>query len=108
MTGPNKAQSFFLSEFTGSFSTQVHVLPHIQSAKTLVLTDDDLAKRTVEGPYESPNMKGKISRKDKSLLDGYVQDYLDVVSSLSVQERFLASFWEFKLLSLGAFTAFYA
>lgn len=91
----------------GRFMSQVHVVPQIAKLKPLVLNRRQVRKRQQPSPYKSPNKLRTISRTDFRLLRRLTRELITISASLSPQRRFLAGWWNNKLLSTAAISSFY-
>lgn len=92
----------------GRFSSQIHVVPHIgQTVRPLVLTDQEVRNRRVRSPYNRPNRKVALGRGDALIVQGFLRQTIQISNSLSAGRRFLARWWDNKLLSTASISAFY-
>lgn len=91
----------------GSYRSQIHVVPQMAHAKTLALTRDEVLSRRAAGPYDNPNSRKSIDRKDLRAVKGYINEYFKVSRELTVLQRFYAQWWDNKFFSVGSFLTYY-
>jgi len=93
----------------GSFGTQIHVVPHIgRTANPLVITREELENRKVPPPYMAPSRTSGILEVDKMAVRGYINELLNRSTTLTPMQRFLARWWNNKLLSTAALSTYYS
>lgn len=93
----------------GSFSSQVHVVPHIGlKAMPLALTDEDLSSRHTDAPYTFPNVPLLITPFDVLKVNTLVDEAVQFAKNVTYQQRALAVWWDIKLASSGTIVLNYA
>lgn len=91
----------------GEYVFQQHITPFLDQAKPLVLTPADMRTRRTESPYNTPNMKRILSRKDSRKMEGLMDNYFRISRKLTPAQRFLAFYWNDKAISVGTFLGIY-
>lgn len=92
----------------GRFSAQVHVVPHIGNTVTpLVLTETQVTARRQPSPYVSPSKFRSISPKDLESVRRGLREVIQASLTLTPGRRFLANWWNNKLVSTAAISSFY-
>lgn len=92
----------------GRFVSQIHVAPQIAVAvKPLVLTEQQVRNRMVQAPYDRPNRFGSIGLKDLMRVQSLLRETIQIAGSVTGFQRFLARWWNNKLLSTASISAFY-
>lgn len=93
----------------GRFVSQVHVVPQIAQASTLVLNASEAGKpsRRPSAPYQRPDAQGSIAAGDRKRLRELTAQLIRTSRELTSQQRFLAEWWNNKLFSTAAISAFY-
>lgn len=90
----------------GSFTAQMHAVPFLNNVNTMVLNAADVASRSSPNPYEHRNWYMAIHHDDSALLEGLFDELFGSAAS-DAHKRFLARWWDNKLLSMPAFSAVY-
>lgn len=91
---------------TGGFRSQTFNTPQLGSAKPLVLSRTAVSGRNSPAPYEEPDRRPLI-RKDFLLIQRLLRGFFKTSRDLTVEQRFLARWWENKRISLLSFLPFY-
>lgn len=96
------------ANFNGRYFSQVHVVPHIGiTGRHLVLSGDEAKKRAVTGPFQTPDRVRYISFSDRRKVRSLLKEVTDISARLTTEQRFLARWWDNKLLSTAAISAYY-
>ncbi|GMH42573.1 hypothetical protein BSKO_10492 [Bryopsis sp. KO-2023] len=88
----------------GRFTVQTHVVPFLGQVRPLLITEEEVESRKAPMPYENMDSK-ELSGKDKETMDALVKDLFEISANLTPKQRFLARWWDNKLLSVGFFLA---
>lgn len=91
----------------GRFTSQVHVVPQIAQIKPLVLSFSQVKDREQPSPYKRPNKWAKLSSADFRRTRRFTRELINTSATLSSQRRFLAQWWDNKLLSTASISSFY-
>ncbi|GMH42577.1 hypothetical protein BSKO_10496 [Bryopsis sp. KO-2023] len=86
----------------GRFTAQTHVVPFLGQVRPLLITAEEVESRQAPIPYENMDAK-ELSGKDKETMDALVKDLFEISANLTPKQRFLARWWDNKLISVGAF-----
>lgn len=90
----------------GRYTYQVHIVPFIGKMRPFLLTQDEAEAKHVDVPYEDMN-SSVLSEKDAQLLDNLMREVLNTSKNLTTMQRFLASWWDNKYISVGIFSSTY-
>lgn len=93
---------------TGGYKAQIFTVPHLGSAKPLVLSKAAISNRTAKSLYLQPNSPRSLTPTDNRKMQLQLQEFLKLSSGLTAKQRFLARWWENKRVSLGSFLPFYS
>lgn len=91
---------------TGGFKAQVFNTPHLGLAKTLALTSTSVSGRNARPPYHEPD-RNVLTLQDFLSMQHLLRNFFKLSRELTVQQRFLARWWENKRVSLLSFLPFY-
>ena len=92
----------------GRLVHQIHVVPHIGVRVTpLVLPREESQKRRPTPPYRRPNAALRIRMADRKAIRAGLREVLGISARLTGMQRFLALWWDNKLVSTAGISAFY-
>lgn len=92
----------------GRFVSQIHVVPQLGTVvKPLVLSAEQVRVRRVQAPYSEPNRFGSIGFRDVRRLQPLLRETMQIAGSVNGFQRFLARWWNNKLLSTASISSFY-
>ncbi|GMH42578.1 hypothetical protein BSKO_10497 [Bryopsis sp. KO-2023] len=83
----------------GRFTAQTHVVPFLGQVRPLLITAEEVESRQAPIPYENMDSK-ELSGKDKETMDALVEDLFEISANLTPKQRFLAGWWDNKIVSL--------
>lgn len=92
---------------TGGFKSQVFNTPQLGTATPLVITRGQVMNRRAASPYSDPD-RPELSPADRALMLRQLQAFFRLSRGLTIEQRFLARWWENKRISLGSFLPFYS
>lgn len=98
----------FAVDQRGYYGYQQHITPHIgRRASPLGLSKEFLSKQ-VDGPYTTPNKRGKLSKADDKKARKLIDNLLKATQGLSDHRVALIGFWDNKFFSLANFVTYYS
>lgn len=93
----------------GTYVHQAHVVPQLGKPGTVrpfFLTEDEINSRAAPPPYS--NLKAtSLSGSDRAKVESLVSETIEFSANLTPSQRFLANWWNNKLLSTAALSAYF-